>query len=143
MIGNEEALKILTYLDGWNIKTTNGEIIYIHDVSDLSDTEIKEIFNDSNKKVHIEELDFFFEDALSDSLIFTNQKIKNNDKINHDFLKAVYKLTASKIWNKYNIHVETDETESIFTRSYGGILYSDAMKKLQRFRKNMLYGLSD
>ena len=58
------------------------------------------------------------------------------------FLRAVCKWTASNLWNKYNIRVSNENMEDTYVQSYGGLLYSSAMKILQPFILQKISGMS-
>ena len=55
------------------------------------------------------------------------------------FIDAVCLLTASDLWNKYNIRVNNEDLEDTYVQSYGGLLYNQAMKTLQPFINQRIY----
>lgn len=160
IITDETALDILNHLDGWtldkicdeisennntnidNSGLTNDEIIELYS-SNVSEDQIKKIFNNSNKLMTKNEINFFYEEALSDSENHVGVRLNDfTGRSKKDFYKAVCRLAASKLWNKYNIRVEEDGTEGTYIRSYGGILYTDVYNKLNKLKPSKLYGLS-
>ena len=49
------------------------------------------------------------------------------------FVKGVCLLTASDLWNKYNIRVNNEDMEDTYVQSYGGLLYKQAINILNSF----------
>lgn len=149
MIDDETSSKILQYLDNWESadkKSKNMDFlkkVQNIETSDLTPEQIKKIFNQANNQVTKEDVDFFYNDALSDAENYVGLRVKNfHNNLKDDFLKAVYKLAASRLWDKYNVRVDVDQTEGTFIRSYGALLYRQAYDKLDNLKPSKLYGLS-
>ena len=49
------------------------------------------------------------------------------------FIRGVVKLTASDLWNKYNIMVNDTDMEATPSTSYGGVLYKQSKDILYQF----------
>lgn len=123
---------ILQNLDGWKIETNTGgspsETVNPFMTSN-------ELQNKANKIITRTECQSFYEETLDMAYMHTNRLniddlTKAEAKI---FLRGVCKWTASNLWNKYNIRVNNEDLEDTYVQSYGGLLYSSAMKILQPF----------
>lgn len=64
-----------------------------------------------------------------------------NHLLREFFLSGVYKLTASRLWQKYNIRVSNENLEDVYIESYGGKLERESVKILKKFTINETRGL--
>lgn len=136
------AEKILHHLDGWVLKDSEDDLT-IND-EELSEEEINRLFNEDNKKVYLSEVMEFYEEAELEAELITGQLPADLNELGTSlFNNGVYLLTASNLWNKYNVRVNEKNTEGEYIPSYGGLLYSRALKKLKPLTKQVLVGLSD
>ena len=140
--------QILSNLDGWIIETipeTNSESTENNDVNPFMTAD--EFNQKANKVITSTECQLFYEETLDNAFLYTNRL--NIDDLSEMeariFIRAVCKWTASNLWNKYNIRVNNEDLEDTYVQSYGGLLYSSAMKALQPFinqRVSSMIGLS-
>lgn len=138
-IGN----KIISLLDGWviidDVVNENSNVIepFIDDESIYQ--------NNPNKKIKNSEVETFFNSAFQKALMYCNRL--NIDDLNDGeidfFMKGVYYLTASDLWNKYNIRVSNEELEDTYIQSYGGLLYNQSLKILNMFINQKITTLRD
>lgn len=136
------AQKILRHLEGWVLKDSEDDLT-IND-EELSEEEINRLFNGDNKKVYLSEVMEFYEEAELEAELITGQLPTELNEIGIKlFYNGIYLLTASNLWNKYNVRVNEKNTEGEYIPSYGGLLYSRALKKLKPLTKQVLVGLSD
>ena len=123
--------QILSHLDGWVISTeqpTNGEVEpFITDVTTYADN--------PNKKVSAEEVEKFYELGLQKAYVHCNRlNVDDLSSIEEEvFVKGVCLLTASDLWNKYNIRINNEDMEDTYVQSYGGLLYKQAINILNSF----------
>ena len=151
--------KIIGLLDGWSIinpptptpttvddntttetttETTTGETsndvpAFITNLSDYQDN--------PNKEVTSTEVEAFYNQALVKAYTLTN-RLNVNDLTSTEesfFIDGVCYLTASDLWNKYNIRVNTEDLEDTYIQSYGGLLYQQAIKTLNQFINQRIY----
>lgn len=151
--------QILSHLDGWEIvepvtddesnteqvnsntnstgSTNNGEVQpFIDNITKYKDT--------PNKKVTSKEVEMFYEIALNKSYTYTN-RLNVDDLTNIEeqmFIKGVCLLTASDLWNKYNIRVNNEDMEDVYVQSYGGLLYKQSINILKSFINQRVYSLT-
>ena len=140
--------QILSNLDGWIIETipeTDSETTENNDVNPFMTAD--EFQKKANKVITSTECQLFYEETLDNAFLYTNRL--NIDDLSEMeariFIRAVCKWTASNLWNKYNIRVNNEDLEDTYVQSYGGLLYSSAMKALQPFinqRVSSMIGLS-
>ena len=140
--------QILSNLDGWIIETipeTDSESTENNDVNPFMTAD--EFNQKANKVITSTECQLFYEETLYNAFLYTNRL--NIDDLSEMeariFIRAVCKWTASNLWNKYNIRVNNEDLEDTYVQSYGGLLYSSAMKALQPFinqRVSSMIGLS-
>lgn len=157
------ANKILIELDGWKIKSIetntdepNPEIIIEEVVEEegTSTNEELDLFLDMetpdeleniniNHKISIDEIEHFYHTSFDEALSYTNRhNIDDLDEISLEiFMMAVYKLTASNLWNKYNIQINNDSMEGTHVVSQGGRLYKKACNILDKFIRTNFIGL--
>lgn len=139
--------KVLMYLDGWKAvesleevkeiveetEPENEDDSEIEELFDKNGDKIKKLYDHKNKRILISEVLSFYESSLNQALNITRQ-VQENIKDNDLFYQAVYKLTASNLWKKYNVRVNSDEEEADWKYSYSGVLYIQAMKELEQFK---------
>ena len=151
--------QILSHLDGWEIveqvtddesnteqvnsntnstgSTNNGEVQpFIDNITKYKDT--------PNKKVTSKEVEMFYEIALDKSYTYTN-RLNVDDLTNIEeqmFIKGVCLLTASDLWNKYNIRVNNEDMEDVYVQSYGGLLYKQSINILKSFINQRVHSLT-
>lgn len=123
--------QILSHLDGWVIsaeQTSNGEVEpFITDVTAYADN--------PNKRVSSEEIEKFYNLGLQKAYVHCNRlNVDDLSSIEEEvFIKGVCLLTASDLWNKYNIRVNNEDMEDTYVQSYGGLLYKQAVNILNSF----------
>lgn len=139
---NEIEQQILSHLDGWVASTEP-----INDDTEPLDTEptdddIQPFINDigsyvdnPNKRVKSGEIEGFYKLALKKAYVHCNRlNVDDLSSIEEEvFIKGVCLLTASDLWNKYNIRVNNEDMEDTYIQSYGGLLYKQAMNILNSF----------
>lgn len=160
--------KILSHLDGWVIdstlpnptlttsddtqteseqvessdevttttETTNDEVIVEPFITTLSNYR-----DNPNKRIISSEVQGFYEEALRKAYTLTNRwNVDDLTTIEEAiFIDAVCMLTASDLWNKFNIRVNNEDMEDTFIQSYGGLLYKQAMNTLHPFINQRIY----
>ena len=57
------------------------------------------------------------------------------------FIRGVCKWASSNLWNKYNVRVSNENMEDTYITSYGGLLYKEALKMLNPFINQKVFGL--
>lgn len=131
--------QILTLLDGWIVysPTTeqgNEEAEEVVEVEPFI-TDYTEYKNNPNKRITDEELQTFYYQAYNKSLLITNRfNIEDLTSTETEYyLQGVHLLTASDIWNKYNIRVNNEDMEDTYIQSYGGLLYKQSINILNSF----------
>lgn len=144
------ADKILIELDGWqladpeDIKSSDDEEVFINP------EDKKELKNvDNNCKVSIEEVEYFYDSAFEDALSYTNRSDIDdlNSLLVDIFMKAVYKLAASDMFNKRNLEIrENEQIESkpgvsTYRDQRGNKLYARSREILSKFIVSELVGL--
>lgn len=128
--------QILSNLDGWIIETipeNNSEPTENNEVNPFMTAD--EFNQKANKVITSTECQLFYEETLDNAYMHTNRlNIDDLTEVeSRIFIRAVCKWTASNLWNKYNIRVNNEDLEDTYVQSYGGLLYSSAMKALQPF----------
>ena len=124
--------QILAELDGWRI-SDNAETITNESINPF--VTVAEANESANKTVTASELQHFYEVALDKALLYTN-RLNIDDLTEVEgrlYLRGVVKLTASDLWNKYNIMVNDSDMEATPSTSYGGVLYKQSMDILHQF----------
>ena len=136
--------KILTYLDGWAIYSQNQETETVEENVEPFITNYNEYKNNPNKRISDEELQTFYYQAYNKSLLITNRfNIDDLTSTEQEYyLQGVIILTASDIWNKYNIRVNNEDMEDTYIQSYGGLLYKQAMNILKGFINQRITSLT-
>lgn len=147
---------ILSYLDGWVVysqnptsnivnsgNTNNENVTNENNNVEPFITDITTYQGNPNKKITDEELQTFFENSFDKSLMICNRH--NIDDLTQAetnfYIKGVCLLTASDIWNKYNIRVNNEDMEDTYVQSYGGLLYKQSMTILKNFINQRITGL--
>lgn len=133
--------QILSHLDGWVISTEpqpNDDVeTPISDYNDVQPfiNDIDDYMDNPNKKVKSEEVEKFYNIALQKAYVYCNRlNVEDLSTIEEEFfIKGVCLLTASDLWNKYNIRVNNEDMEDTYIQSYGGLLYKQAMNILHSF----------
>ena len=132
-----EAL-ILMNLDGWCVEeetqdNNSNDDYFITDVTDVY----------HNKVIKRSECELFYEEALDLAYIHTNRlNIDDLSSIEANmFIRGVCKWASSNLWNKYNIRVSNENLEDTYITSYGGLLYKEALKMLNPFINQKVFGL--
>ena len=124
--------QILAELDGWRI-SDNAETITNESINPF--VTVAEANESANKTVTASELQHFYEVALDKALLYTN-RLNIDDLTEVEgrlYLRGVVKLTASDLWNKYNIMVNDSDMEATPSPSYGGVLYKQSIDILHQF----------
>ena len=124
--------QILAELDGWRI-SDNAETITNESINPF--VTVAEANESANKTITASELQHFYEVALDKALLYTN-RLNIDDLTEVEgrlYLRGVVKLTASDLWNKYNIMVNDSDMEATPSTSYGGVLYKQSMDILHQF----------
>lgn len=128
--------QILSNLDGWIIETIPETTNETQENNDVNPFMTADEFNQkANKVITSTECQLFYEETLDNAFMHTN-RLNIDDLTEVEariFIRAVCKWTASNLWNKYNIRVNNEDMEDTYVQSYGGLLYSSAMKALQPF----------
>ena len=136
--------KILYHLDGWVIKDSEEEATQTRTVESSEEntgevqpfiTDITEYADNPNKKISADEVEMFFNSAFNKALLYCN-RFNVEDLTESEleyFLQGVCVLTASDLWNKYNIRVNNEDMEDTYVQSYGGLLYKQATSILNTF----------
>ena len=132
--------QILAELDGWRI-SDNAETITNESINPF--VTVAEANESANKTVTASELQHFYEVALDKALLYTN-RLNIDDLTEVEgrlYLRGVVKLTASDLWNKYNIMVNDSDMEATPSTSYGGVLYKQSMDILHQFINQKLINI--
>lgn len=116
------AEAILLYLDGWIL--TPGKK---HESTDPEEQTIQKI--KANKKVSLEEVAFFYNEALTDSLSFMGRE---NLPTNRTVYSAVNKMAAGLLWKKY-VKKSSEQLDETNPYGYGDNLIYRSFKKLEPF----------
>jgi len=160
--------QILSHLDGWvaytptsSAEDTSEETEVVEVVStgsteltdntNINDGEVQPFIDDiveyadnPNKKVSTVEIQRFYEEALDKAYIHCNRlNVTDLTSVEEGlFIKGVCLLTASDLWNKYNIRVNNEDIEDTYVQSYGGLLYKQAMNILNSFINQRVFSLT-
>lgn len=137
--------QIMSYLDGWKIETTssNASSESQKEVSPFID-DINKYADNPNKKISWGEVQTFYNQALDKAYLYCN-RLNVDDLTNIEeqmFIKGVCLLTASDLWNKYNIRVNNEDMEDTYVQSYGGLLYKQSINILKSFINQRVYTLT-
>ena len=107
-------------------------------------TDINDYTNKPNKTVKDEEVENFYYQSFDKALSYCNRwNVDDLSQTELDiFLKGVCLLTASDLWNKYNIRVNNEDMEDTYVQSFGGLLYKQAVMILKSFINQRVTSLS-
>lgn len=140
--------QILSHLDGWvaytddSTDTTANDNNVVEGLTDVTVTDVQPFINDisdfadnPNKRVSSDEIERFYGLALDKAYVYCNRlNVEDLSEVEEEiFVKGVCLLTASDLWNKYNIRVNTEDMEDTYVQSYGGLLYKQAINILNSF----------
>ena len=132
-------------MDGWIIETIPETTNETQENNDVNPFMTADEFNQkANKVITSTECQLFYEETLDNAFMHTN-RLNIDDLTEVEariFIRAVCKWTASNLWNKYNIRVNNEDMEDTYVQSYGGLLYSSAMKSLQPFINQRVTGMN-
>lgn len=132
LLNNQIANEVLLYLDGWVI---NDEITQaINDSPYMSESELTK---KANKYIATDEIISFFDNTIEEYRLRTNYQ--QDDLL---FDKIVCKITAGRLWNKYNIHTTIEDEESTFIDNYGKKLITEGEQALRPFIRQRIRGLN-
>lgn len=137
--------QIIGNLDGWEVILPNDDDVGSgsRDVEPFI-TDINDYTNKPNKTVKDEEVENFYYQSFDKALIYCNRwNVDDLSQTELDlFLKGVCLLTASDLWNKYNIRVNNEDMEDTYVQSFGGLLYKQAVMILKSFINQRVTSLS-
>ena len=125
--------EVLVYLDGWEVETTVSNTV--EESAYMTSTELAK---NANKHISSDEVMTFFND-IHDEYITTQRlpEITNVEKL-------LCKITAGRLWNKYNIIVNTNnDMEELTPDRYGSKLIQEAEKKLKFYSPQTVVGLNE
>ena len=128
--------QIISNLDGWRIQDDTDSSENTNESLEVNPFMTADEFNHkANKVITRTQCKLFYEETLDNAFMHTNRlNIDDLTEVeSRIFIRAVCKWTASNLWNKYNIRVNNEDLEDTYVQSYGGLLYSSAMKALQPF----------
>ena len=127
--------QIIGKLDGWEVILPHDDVGSGSSDVEAFITDINDYTNKPNKKVMDEEVEKFYYQSFDKALSYCNRwNVDDLSQTELDlFLKGVCLLTASDLWNKYNIRVNNEDMEDTYIQSYGGLLYKQAMNILHTF----------
>ena len=135
--------QIISNLDGWEVILSNTSSNDGTDVEPFI-TDFNDYTNKPNQKVRDEEVEKFYYQSFDKALAYCNRW--NVEDLNQTelelFIKGVCLLTASDLWNKYNIRVNNEDMEDTYVQSYGGLLYKQSMMILKSFINQRVTNLS-
>ena len=124
--------QIISNLDGWEVELSSLDPLEDDTVEPFI-TDFNDYSNKPNKTVKDEEVEKFYYQSFDKALSFCNRW--NVDDLTETelelYLKGVCLLTASDLWNKYNIRVNNEDMEDTYVQSYGGLLYKPSMMLLK------------
>lgn len=151
--------QIIGNLDGWEVilpptptpsddvtsgSSDNTQSGADDDIIEPFITDINDYTNKPNKKVRDEEVEKFYYQAFDKALSYCNRwNVEDLSETELElFLKGVCLLTASDLWNKYNIRVNNEDMEDTYVQSFGGLLYKQAVMILKSFINQRVTSLS-
>lgn len=129
----ETINKILVHLDGWALSSDDENIEFNTD--ELSEEEVNLLFDNKNKKISLLEIELIYESSLNYAQNYTKRLLNTFDDVNKElFLNAVYVLTASNLFGKFNLKVNNKQEEDVTPQSRAGVLFSQAIKQLDNHK---------
>lgn len=124
--------EVLVYLDGWEVETTNT-----NSVEESAYMTTNELSKNANKYITSTEIIAFYTD-IKDEYTST-QRLPEITKVE----KLLCKITAGRLWNKYNILVNDNDMEDSTPDRYGSKLINEAEKKLTYYTPQTVVGLNE
>lgn len=123
---------VLVYLDGWEVDTNNTST-----VEESAYMSSEELEKNANKYITSTEIMTFYNDVSEE--YNTTQRLPNITNVE----KLLCKITAGRLWNKYNILVNTNtDMEESTPDRYGSKLIQEAEKKLKFYNPQLVVGLN-
>ena len=125
--------EVLVYLDGWAVDDTNTNT-----VEESAYMSSEELEKDANKYIASTEILTFYNNVNDEYHI--TMKLPESQ----DVQKLLCKITAGRLWNKYNILVNTNnDMEESTPDRYGSKLINEAEKKLKFYSPQLVVGLNE
>lgn len=138
--------QIIGNLDGWEVILPNDDDDVGSGSRDVEPfiTDLNDYTNKPNKLVKDTEVEKFYYQSFDKALSYCNRwNVDDLSQTELDlFLKGVCLLTASDLWNKYNIRVNNEDMEDTYVQSFGGLLYKQAVMILKSFINQRVTTLS-
>ena len=124
---------VLVYLDGWEVDDNNTST-----VEESAYMSSEELEKNANKYITSTEIMTFYNDVSDE--YNTTQRLPNITNVE----KLLCKITAGRLWNKYNILVNTNtDMEESTPDRYGSKLIQEAEKKLKFYNPQLVVGLNE
>lgn len=124
---------VLVYLDGWEVDDNNTST-----VEESAYMSSEELEKNANKYITSTEIMTFYNDVSEE--YNTTQRLPNITNVE----KLLCKITAGRLWNKYNILVNTNtDMEESTPDRYGSKLIQEAEKKLKFYNPQLVVGLNE
>ena len=124
---------VLVYLDGWEVDDNNTNT-----VEESAYMSSEELEKNANKYITSTEIMTFYNDVSEE--YNTTQRLPNITNVE----KLLCKITAGRLWNKYNILVNTNtDMEESTPDRYGSKLIQEAEKKLKFYNPQLVVGLNE
>lgn len=138
---DKEIHQILSNVDNWGLSVDEVKTKNPHKTSKKKESTVfskENLLDNKNKIVTKKMVQTIFDSTLLDCLAQTYYQDYESvpENLQKMFLNAVFILTASNLWNKYNVQKNNNQMEGIYTSSYGGILYKRAMNSLNNLKKS-------
>ena len=132
LIDDDIVKSVLDYLDGWAITDEDTET-----VEESAYMSSSELTKNANKYISSEEVMTFYNN-VTDEYTTTMRLPQSQDVEN-----LLCKITAGRLWNKYNILVNTNnDMEESTPDRYGSKLIQEAEKKLKFYSPQLVVGLN-
>lgn len=133
LIDTEIVNAVLGYLDGWAITDEDTET-----VEESAYMSSSELTKNANKYISSDEVMTFYTNVTNEYT--TTMRLPPSQDVEN----LLCKITAGRLWNKYNILVNTnnDMEESTLDR-YGSKLIQEAEKKLKFYSPQTVVGLNE
>lgn len=133
LIDTEIVNAVLGYLDGWAITDEDTET-----VEESAYMSSSELTKNANKYISSDEVMTFYTN-VTDEYTTTMRLPPSQDVEN-----LLCKITAGRLWNKYNILVNTNnDMEESTPDRYGSKLIQEAEKKLKFYSPQTVVGLNE
>lgn len=132
LVSNQIVEEVLLYLDDWKISDENTALVNESPYMDST-----ELAQRANKYIASDEIISFFNFTRTEYQLKTKY-LKDDDT----FDKTICKIVAGRLWNKYNIHVTIEDTESTFIDNYGKKLITEGEQALKPFIQQKIRGLN-